>query len=78
MDIVGGADKKDERDKVVRIVKERQILAESSLDYNPMGIFPEGSVSNGRQVLPFKRGAFEALLSIKPLALQYEFDNISP
>lgn len=68
----------EQRNKVVEIIKYRQEFAEGNIDSNPVCIFPEGSVSNGRYILPFKRGAFEACKSIKPLVLKYEFNQVSP
>jgi 1-acyl-sn-glycerol-3-phosphate acyltransferase len=32
--------------------------------WQPFCIFPEGTTSNGEQLFPFKRGAFEAMRSI--------------
>ena len=43
----------------------------------PLGIFPEGLVTNNKYLLPFKRGAFCANLSIRPVVLKYQFDYVS-
>ncbi len=48
------------------------------MDSNPVCIFVEGSVSNGNYILPFKRGAFEGLRSIRPLVLKYKYSSVSP
>jgi 1-acyl-sn-glycerol-3-phosphate acyltransferase len=37
---------------------ERQGIAEETSQVNQVGIFPEGSISNGAYILPFKKGAF--------------------
>lgn len=35
-------------------------------------IFPEGTTSNGSGILPFKQGAFDLLVPVQPVLLQYE------
>jgi hypothetical protein len=38
----------------------------------------EGFTSNNLYLMPFKKGAFEANCSLKPLVYKYDFDLISP
>jgi lysophosphatidylcholine acyltransferase / lyso-PAF acetyltransferase len=44
----------------------------------PITVFPEGGTSNGKYLLPFKRGAFAALRSVKPVVLKYSYGTLSP
>lgn len=44
----------------------------------PFVVFPEGTTSNGLNLLPFKRGAFEALLPVTPLVLYYPYTHFNP
>jgi hypothetical protein len=41
-------------------------------------IFAEGTTSNGKGIIKFKKGAFFAEKRIKPIFLKYNFGNISP
>ena len=41
-------------------------VVKEGLDYSPLMIFPEGATTNGRGVLPFKRGAFESEAPVRP------------
>ena len=68
----------EERAQVRHDIERRQRLAENNPQVNTLGIFPEGMVSNGVYLLPFKKGAFEANTSIKPLVIKYSFKVISP
>jgi hypothetical protein len=41
-----------------------------------MMIFAEGSTSNNTHICPFKRGAFQSLVAIKPLSITYRCPTI--
>ena len=41
-------------------------------------MFPEGTVSNGNQLLTFKKGAFKAFLPIKIIMGVYKTDYFKP
>jgi len=57
----------EEREKVVEEIVERQRLIEvDNLPYQPFCVFAEGTTSNGRALLPFKRGAFAAMRTVQP------------
>jgi len=43
----------------------------------PLIIFPEGTTSSGRTILPFKRGAFLGLKPVTPVVLIYKYKGIS-
>ncbi|GIL76379.1 hypothetical protein Vretifemale_5945 [Volvox reticuliferus] len=38
----------------------------------PMLLFPEGTTTNNRYIMPFKRGAFVAGVPVQPLVLKYD------
>jgi len=62
---------KDERDKIIDLIKQRVQLAEEG-KVNPMVIFPEGTTANGRGLMKFKKGPFALE---KPLLLYSIFYN---
>ncbi len=37
----------------------------------PMMLFPEGTTTNNKYLMPFKRGAFVAGVPVQPLVLKY-------
>lgn len=56
------------------LIKARMIAnaAAGSTNIRPLLLFPEGTTSNGRYLLPFKTGAFLAGLPLQPVLLKYE------
>lgn len=44
----------------------------------PLVIFPEGTTTNGNDIIPFKLGAFESLTPVMPVVLLYEYSAYSP
>lgn len=61
---------KEDRDKILELIKERQELIEDSEGtYAPLLIYPEGTTSNGKQCFLFKKGAFLAEKKIRPVVL---------
>ena len=67
----------DKRQEILRIIKERQEYVETHEDCNPIAIFPEGVASNNKYLNSFKKGAFDALKSVKPIVLKYTPSDIS-
>lgn len=59
------------RKKAEHDIQERVDLVNKGYNYPPLIIFPEGTVSNGRYLLSFKRGAFERLEPVKIYLLKY-------
>lgn len=69
-EVIGGvfmkrASTKEERQRALQIIKERQLEAEAGIR-PPIHIFPEGSTTNGSALLKFKKGAFASLKAVKP------------
>lgn len=47
-------------------------------DYPPIVVFPEGTTSNNKYIMPFKTGAFVGGHCVKPVVIKYPFKNFSP
>lgn len=56
---------REDKDSVKDALKLRGKLINEGKRYPPILIFPEGTTSNGKYLISFKRGAFEPLLPIK-------------
>lgn len=61
-------------------VKERMERIHQGNKYNerPILLFPEGTTTNGRYLLPFKTGAFIAGVPLQPVVLKYQTKGVSP
>ena len=57
---------KNAKDNILDIIRDRQKDFIEGKPVMPFMIFPEGTTSSGRHLLPFKRGAFNSLLPVKP------------
>ena len=68
------AGSKEEKWGVVELIKQRQ-LENEKLGKPSILIYPEGSTTNGEQLIAFKRGAFQHLNSVQPTALKYRSSN---
>ena len=51
---------------------------ETTGDYPPIVVFPEGGTSNGKYLITFKKGAFYGLRAVQPIVLKYEWEHFSP
>jgi lysophosphatidylcholine acyltransferase / lyso-PAF acetyltransferase len=63
-------DTKEKKAEAIKIVQERQILAETGA-VPPMLIYPEGATTNGEALVHFNKGAFAALRPVQPVVLNY-------
>eukprot|EP00897_Mesotaenium_endlicherianum_P010213 jgi/Mesen1/921/ME000117S00077 len=64
---------------VAGIVKERMQAAQQQPGNSPLPLlFPEGTTTNGRYLLPFKTGAFLAGTPVLPVLLHYRPSKLSP
>ena len=69
---------KENREKIFELLEERQRDFYEGKIKTPLCLFPEGTTTNGRYILKFKRGAFYALLPIKPqIILLNKNENMS-
>ena len=65
-----------DRAKVFKQLEEKQKNFYEGKDLAPLMLFPEGTTTNGKYLLKFKKGAFYSLLPIKPQVLLID-DNIN-
>ena len=70
---------KEDRERIfIELEKRQKDFYEGRL-LSPLCIFPEGTTTNGKYILKLKKGAFYALLPIKPQILLFDDDvNYSP
>lgn len=64
-------DEMNDRLAVLEQLKNRVQSIKEGKHYNKIVIFPEGTTTNGRFILPFKRGAFVLNTPLKIIALKY-------
>lgn len=66
---------RDDRHKMVLNMKERQENYMQGKTTTPLLIYPEGTVSSGKYILEFKKGAFMNLMPLKPLYSEIDDGN---
>ena len=59
-------------------INRRANNVQKGLKFPPISLFPEGTVSNGRHLLSFKKGAFASLNPIKMIIIKYGDRGWSP
>ena len=65
---------KEQLDKAVQGFIDRQKLIENSdLDYGPLCVFAEGSVTNGLNLSNFRRGGFVGNMAVQPCLMKYDY-----
>lgn len=70
--------KTSETKGVSALVKERmQVVAKGGTTDRPMLLFPEGTTTNNRYLLPFKTGAFLAAVPVQPVLVKYHEGAVS-
>lgn len=72
----GGSE--EARAKALSAIRDRQDLIEETGKYAPFLIFAEGGTSNGTHIIKFKKGAFFAEKTIRPIVLKYKYSTYSP
>ena len=65
----------EDRNHVIDLIKKRSDLIKHNEHIAPLLIFPEGTVSNGRTLMTFKRGAFLTGDLLKIYTLKYNADG---
>lgn len=69
---------KEDRHKTKEaLISRQQKILDGEWD-TPIGIFPEGTVTNGSALLPFKPGAFISETPVKPVYFLYSGDYFQP
>lgn len=58
-------------------IRERGDNIKAGKNYPPIVIFPEGTTSNGTHLISFKKGAFENILPIKVICIQYPIRHLN-
>lgn len=66
------------KEKTLEIIQNRIQSIEKKKIINPLMIFPEGTTTNGRNVMDFKKGAFEFLSPVRVSCLKYRSTNSDP
>ena len=66
----------EDRKRIFDQLKERQNEFYEGNILSPLLLFPEGTTTNGKYILKFKRGAFYSLLPIKPQIILLD-DNLN-
>jgi hypothetical protein len=59
-------------------IRERQNIIEQTGKHAPLLIFAEGGTTNGSGLISFKKGAFFAEKTIRPIFLKYSWYQFSP
>ena len=70
----GGTEEK--RMAALNAIKDRQDLIESTGEYTTLLVFPEGGTTNGSGLIKFKKGAFYAEKTVKPVMMRYNLDGM--
>lgn len=65
---------KDDRDRTLESLKNRIDRVREYGDIPPVMVFAEGTVTNGRTLMSFKKGAFQTGDLIKIMMLNYNYD----
>ena len=64
----------EDRERIFKILEQRQKDFYEGRILAPLLLFPEGTTTNGKYILKFKKGAFYNLLPIKPQLILLEDD----
>lgn len=72
----GGSEENKARS--LMLIRERQEIIEETGQYAPFLLFPEAGTSNGSHILSFKKGAFFAEKTVRPMYMKYHYNTISP
>jgi 1-acyl-sn-glycerol-3-phosphate acyltransferase len=59
-------------------IRDRQEVIEQTGKFSPFLIFAEGATTNGTSILKFKKGAFFAEKTVRPMFMKYKQGTVSP
>jgi len=70
----------EDREGAVGMIETRiqDIARQEGRGYPPLLVFPEGTIANGKYLLPYKKAAFLTNHPIQPITLDYSFPFFSP
>jgi lysophosphatidylcholine acyltransferase/lyso-PAF acetyltransferase len=63
---------RDEKNHIIDLIEQRAKQIRANKNYPPVMIFPEGTTTNGKYLISFKKGAFFTLDPIQIVCLKYE------
>lgn len=61
---------KDSKKETKKKIAERQMAIVEGKEYFPLCLFPEGTTTNGRVIISFKKGAFFKMTPVKPFVIK--------
>jgi 1-acyl-sn-glycerol-3-phosphate acyltransferase len=61
---------KENREAAMNAMNERQQAVMEGRSFFPLALYPEGTTTNGRKIIEFKKGAFHSLTPIKPFIMK--------
>mmetsp|Transcript_51176 Transcript_51176/g.153751 ORF Transcript_51176/g.153751 Transcript_51176/m.153751 type:complete len:410 (-) Transcript_51176:369-1598(-) len=64
--------------KAMMSAVQRMKDAESSDEFRPLLVFPEGTTGNGSSILSFRSGSFVPGVTVKPVVINFPFECFSP
>eukprot|EP00356_Strombidium_inclinatum_P016455 CAMPEP_0170493354 /NCGR_PEP_ID=MMETSP0208-20121228/13746_1 /TAXON_ID=197538 /ORGANISM="Strombidium inclinatum, Strain S3" /LENGTH=373 /DNA_ID=CAMNT_0010769273 /DNA_START=276 /DNA_END=1397 /DNA_ORIENTATION=+ len=72
----GGSE--ESKAKALAAIRGRQELIEETGKYAPFLIFAEGGTTNGSGLIKYKKGAFFAEKTVRPIYMKYKFGSVNP
>jgi len=70
-------DNRNDKNQILDVIEERANKIRKGLNYPQILIFPEGTTTNGRYLISFKKGAFFTHDPIQIVCLKYEERNFA-
>ena len=68
---------RNDKDAIINTIRERTNLIKSGKNYPKILIFPEGTTTNGKYLISFKKGAFMTMNPIKIICMKYHERNFA-
>ena len=68
-----------ERELVVKQIMDRQSqIEDEGAEFQPLCLFAEGSTTNNSHLIKFKRGAFQAMRTVQPCFIKFDYGMVNP